>query len=217
MLDGAALPSDTLLVSILTTGFAVAFLHAALPTHWLPFVLVGRGQGWSAPRILGATALAGGAHVLFTALLGLLLLGAGVALDRWIEGVLPLLAAALLVGLGLYYLLRPARKRLDEASRPARRFASDRAALISLVALLGLSPSEGYLPIYLSGAPYGWVAFVALSLVLAAATAAGMAIFTIAALAGAERLRLHRLERYESLVLGSTLCLLGVLVLVLHP
>jgi hypothetical protein len=33
-------PSDLeqpILLSLLGTGFATAFLHAALPTHWLPF------------------------------------------------------------------------------------------------------------------------------------------------------------------------------------
>ena len=38
-------PSDLqqpILLSVLGAGLATAFLHAALPTHWLPFVLVGR-------------------------------------------------------------------------------------------------------------------------------------------------------------------------------
>ena len=33
-----------ILLALLGGGFATAFLHAALPTHWLPFVLVGRAQ-----------------------------------------------------------------------------------------------------------------------------------------------------------------------------
>jgi hypothetical protein len=55
--------NSTFFASIAVTGFAVAFLHAALPTHWLPFVLVGRAQKWSAGRTLGVTLLAGLGHV----------------------------------------------------------------------------------------------------------------------------------------------------------
>ena len=43
-------PSDLqqpVLLSLLGAGFVTAFLHAALPTHWLPFVLVGKAQRWS--------------------------------------------------------------------------------------------------------------------------------------------------------------------------
>ncbi len=49
-----------LFVSILTTGFVVAFLHGALPNHWLPFVLVGRRQAgrparpWPSPPSPGS-------------------------------------------------------------------------------------------------------------------------------------------------------------------
>ena len=53
-------PSDLqqpVLLSLLGAGFVTAFLHAALPTHWLPFVLVGRGQRWTLPQVLTATRL----------------------------------------------------------------------------------------------------------------------------------------------------------------
>jgi len=36
--------NDTVLTTILITGFGVAFFHAAIPTHWLPFVLAARAQ-----------------------------------------------------------------------------------------------------------------------------------------------------------------------------
>ena len=48
-------PSDLeqpVLLSLLGGGFVAAFLHAVLPTHWLPFVLVGRAQGWTLAKTL---------------------------------------------------------------------------------------------------------------------------------------------------------------------
>ena len=64
-------PSDLeqpVILSLLGAGFLTAFLHAALPTHWLPFVLVGRAQRWTLPRMLGAVTAAGLAHIVTTAI-----------------------------------------------------------------------------------------------------------------------------------------------------
>ena len=213
--------SDALFLSIVATGFTIAFFHAALPTHWLPFVLVGRAQGWDGRKIALVTALAGLGHVTFTVVLGALVAGAGLALEDWLGAFAPFVAAGLLFGLGTFYLARHAVLARRLAGGPAveadpRRYGSDRAAIGALVLMLTLSPCEAFLPVYLSAAPYGWAAFALLSVVLALATAAGMAIFTTAFLLGAERLKLRALERYDSAILGGVLCLLGLAVLLLE-
>ncbi|MGZ8363023.1 MAG: hypothetical protein ACXW3D_04105 [Caulobacteraceae bacterium] len=214
-MSAAALLSDPLLLSILATGFGVVFLHAALPTHWLPFALVGRAQGWTARRTLSVAALAGAGHILFTVVLGAAIVALGRVLDQRYSGVLELLTGALLICLGLYYLLRPVlSKTVVETDQP-RRYGSDRAAIIGLVVLLTFSPCEAFLPVFLSGARYGLVGFLALAGVLTVATFAAMMLFTSVAIAGAYRFRLDRLARYESLVIGLLLCLLGVVLIVL--
>ena len=43
---------STVLTTVALTGFTVAFFHAAIPTHWLPFIVVGKAQGWSRRRTL---------------------------------------------------------------------------------------------------------------------------------------------------------------------
>lgn len=95
--------NETLLGTIAATGFSVAFLHAALPTHWLPFVLAGRGQGWSHSKTLSVAALAGGGHVLFTVALGVLVAWLGITVDRWTGSIFPWIASAVLIAFGLYY------------------------------------------------------------------------------------------------------------------
>ncbi|MFC0373213.1 hypothetical protein ACFFI1_30990 [Methylobacterium isbiliense] len=224
---------------MLTTGFVVAFLHAALPTHWLPFVLAGRGQRWSRAKTLSITALAGLGHVLFTTLLGVIVVGLGIETSRWTGDVFPLLAGGALIAFGLYYLmrqmrgarghghwgLRPKHRHPDHDGGPASSgphahdashldHQSDRVAVLSLLALLTFSPCEAFLPVYLSGISYGWAGFGALSLVLAIATLTGMLALTWVTLAGFERLRLSALERFEAGMLGGALVLLGVLVIV---
>jgi cadmium resistance protein CadD (predicted permease) len=201
--------NPTLLAPIAITGFTVAFLHAALPTHWLPFVLVGRGQHWSASKTLGVTFLAGLGHVAFTILLGLVLVGAGLAVEPKMGDLFGWVVGALMIGLGLFYLWR-GRHDHGEAGIQTRRYASDRAAIIALVVLLTLSPCEAFLPIYLAGVKHGWTGFAALSAVLMAATAGGMLLFTTLSLAGVKRLGLERIARYESTILGVALIAMGV-------
>ena len=55
-----------LFTAIAITGFTVAFLHAAIPTHWLPFVVAARAQHWNSAKTLVVTGIAGSGHVLFT-------------------------------------------------------------------------------------------------------------------------------------------------------
>ncbi|NQE61941.1 hypothetical protein [Caulobacter sp. RHG1] len=203
--------NSTFFASIAATGFAVAFLHAALPTHWLPFVLVGRAQKWSTGRTLGVTLLAGLGHVALTIALGLALVLAGLALQPALGGLFHLIVGALMVAVGGYYVFRGRHNHtLPDAGR--RTYASDRAAIVALVTLLTLSPCEAFLPYYLAGMEHGWQAFVLLSGVLMAATAAGMLIFTSLSLAGFKRLGLHWVERYEETILGGALILVGLAV-----
>lgn len=203
--------NSTFFASIAATGFAVAFLHAALPTHWLPFVLVGRAQKWSTGRTLGVTLLAGLGHVGLTIALGLGLVVAGLALEPKLGGLFHWVVGGMMVAVGLFYIARGRHNHaVPEAGR--RIYASDRAAIVALVTLLTLSPCEAFLPYYLAGMQHGWQAFVVLSAVLMAATSAGMLIFTSLSLAGFKRLGLQWVERYEETILGAALILVGVAV-----
>lgn len=101
--------NETFLLSIMATGFVVAFAHAAIPTHWLPFVMAGRGQRWSKSKTLLVVALCGAGHVLFTTMLGVLVVGLGIETSKWTGNVFPWIAGSALILFGLYYLVRQAR------------------------------------------------------------------------------------------------------------
>lgn len=225
--------NETLFLSVASTGFAVAFLHAAIPTHWLPFVLTARGQGWSTAKTIWVTAFAGLGHVLFTTVLGVLVVWLGLELSQMVGSAFPFVAGGALIAFGLFYLVRFANggrhghahghshghehgheHGQDRAKAKAPATMSDRAAILSLITLLTFSPCEGFLPVYLSGISYGWMGFALLSAVLASATLAGMVLFTWLTLRGLQHLRLGALERYESAFLGVLLCALGGVIMV---
>ncbi|MFN3932877.1 MAG: hypothetical protein ACK4JY_14160 [Brevundimonas sp.] len=205
-----------ILWSLLGGGFATAFLHAALPTHWLPFVLVGRAQRWSLGRVLGAVAAAGLAHIVTTAAVGGLIVVAGLALDQWISGLLPHLAAVLLFLFGAFYLARATLLKVQSAGGPdlaaPEPRVSDAAAFWGLVAMLAMSPGEVLLPLYLAQATQGLLPLVLMTAAFLVGTVLGMAVFTVLANAGYSALRLERWARYESMVLGVALIAIGLLV-----
>jgi hypothetical protein len=91
---------------------------------------------------------------------------------------------------------------------------SDRAAILSLLAFLTFSPCEGFVPFYVSGIRYGWGGFAVLTAVLSVATVAGMVLFTSLTLAGLSKIKLGLLEKYESVLMGILLCVVGILIIV---
>jgi nickel/cobalt exporter len=244
--------NETVLTTIALTGFSVAFFHAAIPTHWLPFVAAGRVQHWSHAKTLAVTALAGSGHVLTTALLGLALTLFGVAVDARLGAMFPWIAGGVLIVLGSYYLWRqwsgrghshihlfPEHSGHQHESKDRHEHGhwhehvdeeegahhhedlavgvtagSDRLAIWSLFATLTFSPCEGFLPIYISGIRFGWSGFALLTLILSAATVAGMLVFTGLALAGMRAIRVRWFEQYESGVMGLLLVVIGMLVIV---
>jgi ABC-type nickel/cobalt efflux system permease component RcnA len=236
---------DTVLTTVAATGFTVAFFHAAIPTHWLPFVLVSRARGWSRSKTLAVTSLAGMGHVVLTSLLGLVIAYFGFQLDEKFGEVFPWVAGGLLIAFAAFYLWRQFTGRgilhhhppgsshhPDEhcghehgqshwqeelqSSPIVSKKAGEWAAISGLFVMLTLSPCEGFLPVYLSGVQFGWRGFWVLSLILAVATLAGMTLFTLLALVGFERFRLKAFERWEAGLLGVLFLVLGVLIITIE-
>jgi nickel/cobalt transporter (NicO) family protein len=238
--------NSTVLTTLAITGFTVAFFHAAIPTHWLPFVLVARARGWNRAKTLLVTMFAGFGHVALTTLLGLGLAWFGLQLDEHIGEAFPKIAGGVLVAVGLYYFWRqwrgagichhpvPGGHHQPDAqcghegeghshwdgeiqdSELVSQKKGDWAAISGLFLMLTLSPCEAFLPIYLSGVQFGWRGFFVLSVILAAATFAGMLLFTWLALVGLEKIQIKKLERYEAGLLGGLFSAVGLLIMVLE-
>ncbi|MCC6414516.1 MAG: hypothetical protein IT582_01195 [Opitutaceae bacterium] len=231
--------NSTLLTTMALTGFTVAFFHAAIPTHWLPFVLVSRARSWSRAKTIGVALFAGLGHVALTSALGLLVAWFGFQLDEEIGHAFGPVAGGALILIGAYFLWRQFRgqgvchhalpgsehhadehcgheedhgghlERELQESSLARP-ASDWAAIGGLFLMLTLSPCEGFLPVYLAAVQFGWSGFALLTTILAVATLAGMTLFTWLTLIGFEKLRLRHFERWEAGLLGVIFVLLGL-------
>jgi hypothetical protein len=245
MRSAFAMHAASTLTAIAALGFPVAFLHAAIPTHWLPFVLVGRARRWSRMHTIAITAAAGLCHVALTSILGLLIAWFGFKLNESLGHAFVWIAASVLGLLGLYYLWRQItgagvmhhhppgsahhaqescghehnethwERELDGTPLVSNR-ATESAALGGLFVMLTVSPCEAFLPVYLSGVQFGWKGFVVLSAILAVAALAGMTLFTWLALVGFEKIRVQHFERREAGIVGTIFVLLAVVVVLLE-
>ena len=240
-----SMQETTTLTTIAVLGFSVAFFHAAIPTHWLPFVLVGRARGWSRARTVAVTVGAGLGHVALTSLLGLAIAWFGFKLNETVSGAFPWIAGGVLAAMGAYYLWRQSKgagichhhtpgsthhadehcgveenhTHWDEELKDSPLVSSgaaDAAAVGGLFVMLTMSPCEAFLPVYLSGVQFGWRGFIVLSVILAVAALAGMTLFTWLALIGFERIRIRVIEHNEAGLLGAIFFALAIIVVVLE-
>ena len=234
--------NSAMLTTVAATGFTVAFFHAAIPTHWLPFVLVSRVRHWSRWKTLAVAALAGLGHVALTSLLGLGIAWFGFQLNQELGPVFPRIAGGILLAIGAFYFWRQwsgggvvhhhvvgaqhlpsehcgqehGHSHWDEELKDSQLVTArtgDWSAISGLFIMLTLSPCELFLPVYLSGVQFGWRGFVVLSLILAIGTLAGMMLFTWLTLVGLERFEVKYFERYEAALLGGIFTLLGLLLI----
>ncbi len=217
--------SDFSILPILLTGLMIAVLHAAIPTHWLPFVLASRSQKWSWSKTQSILLIAGMGHVIMTTLIGAFLFVVGIGLYHRIEKYFILVASLSIASYGFYQIYQYSRGRKHthcdhthehHHSDELKKASTDGWAIVSLLSLLTFSPCESFLPIYLTSVGYGWIGFVMLSLVLAVGTLTTMLGFAYMSSKAIEKYKLDWLEDHEKLIVGIGLILLAVVVYLLE-
>lgn len=229
---------------LVTAAVVVSVAHAALPSHWLPFVLVGKTQGWSARHLLAITALAAAGHVAITSLLGFLVAWVGIGLLQAIgEWDQPLIAGVLIATGGIYlvwawrggqghrHFLVDRREREQEHQHehehnqggyPSEPYSggvqplSDRAAFGVLFSVLTFSPCEGMVPFFFAATQFGWAGLLTLAIVTGVLTVLSILVWVSLARWGLERVHLPLSERGEKVLTGVVLMALGATILGWH-
>lgn len=203
----------------LLTGLTVSILHAALPTHWLPFVLAGRAQKWSYSRTVSILMIAGLGHILTTSLIGAAVVWFGLRLHENFQHIMILVASVSVLAFGLHNLwqhFHGIKHSHCDHSEPHKHDyqmnSKDGWAILSLLSLLTFSPCESFLPIYVSAWQTGWFGFFMLTLVLGIGTLLAMLCFMTLLHFGMKQMKLQWLENNEKLIMGSILILLSIVI-----
>lgn len=203
-------PSEFLInfIPMVMIALGVSVLHAALPTHWLPFVSVSRFNNWSRQKTFVVIAFAGVGHTLSTSLIGAMIVWLGIEVDSRIGEIFHYFSAVIIFTMGAYYIFR-------HISHPVRSECcgkkTHRMSILGLFLILTFSPCEAFFPVYLSAIKFGWLGFALLSAALAVGTTIGMITLTWIALNGVAKVKFESLERYDRLILGLSLWILAIL------
>ncbi len=202
------------LLQLLFGSLLLSSVHALIPNHWIPLLAVGKAEHWTRSETLMVTAIVGLAHASSTILIGILVGLAGFQLSARYETAISIVAPALLLALGVGYLVwdRVARQHSHQHFEAVDREA--RTSKFSLVAPLGIamffSPCIELEAYFFSAGSLGWPGIILVSLVYLLVTVAGMMLLVDLGLRGARRIRSHVLEHHEKRVTGLLLVVLGV-------
>ncbi|HRZ87463.1 MAG TPA: hypothetical protein P5287_06580 [bacterium] len=202
-----------------TTGLVIGALvislvHAVLPTHWLPFVLVGRARKWTKRRIMLVAAAAGVGHVGATIVLGFLVFLLGFKIAEYAGHSVHLISGSFLILIGAVFCANHFRHHHHHHhGAPDKEYLTDKAAVLSLFGLMTFSPCEAILPVFLAAGTVGWKTVVPLLAIILVGTVSVMLLLVWLASSGLERVKSKLLETCEYLVVGMILIVLGLLVI----
>ncbi|KAJ6812091.1 uncharacterized protein M6B38_320735 [Iris pallida] len=189
----------------------VSLLHSFIPTHWLPFSIVGRAQKWTLSRTLLVTAFGAVLHVMSTSLLGI----TAITMANTIAGeeTVHRLASLLLVVLGGSYILLFAFGKGGHSHSHGNPM--EKMAVAGLVLVPALSPCATTLPVFLAVGNSSSMMVLAI-IVLLFSTVTVMTSLVALSYYGASKIKFHWVERYDKLLVGSVLCLVGILTYIFH-
>ncbi|MEO0998081.1 MAG: hypothetical protein AAFX58_11230 [Pseudomonadota bacterium] len=216
---------------LLATALAIGVVHTLIgPDHYLPFVLLARERNWSTRRTLSITVLCGAGHCASSIAIGVVGIGAGLALGglEALEAARGELAAWLLLAFGLSYtaysLRRAYRGRRhehphihadgtvhthahnhagDHEHRHAHAPAATGPLLASLFVIFVLGPCEALIPMLMYPAAQSSLAGVAaVTAVFSVTTIVTMVTAVAIALRGARLLPGVFASHYSGVVSG---------------
>lgn len=205
------------MTQILLGSILLSAIHAMIPNHWIPLVAIGRSEGWSRSETLTFTGITGLAHVTSTILIGVVAGLLGHELSNRYAAVASVVAPAVLIGLGVIYLVLEFTGRGHQHAHLATPERGGRASRFSLVASLSaamfFSPCIEIEAYYFTAGALGWPGIIAVSLVYLTLTVGGMVVLVDLGRRGAAKIESHFLEHHEKGVTGLLLVGLGVLAL----
>lgn len=199
-------------------SLVLSMLHALIPSHWLPFIAISKTERWSLSRTLTVTALAGLAHTLSTTLLGMIVGLAGYEISESYHELAETVIPAVLLMLGIYYLMQHIRHAHAHTHVEARDLAgrSYGALLLSLCLAMFLSPCIEINAFFLSAGAMGWQALTLVAVIYNVVTLLGMLCMVTLGVFGLQKVNAHWFEHHEHLITGLTLIGLAVLNLFLE-
>lgn len=234
---------STELYTLLGTAATLGFIHTLVgPDHYVPFVAMARAGQWNTMKTLTITVLSGIGHVGSSVVLGAIGIAIGTALShlQWVESVRGEVAAWMLTGFGLAYMVwgiwrglrsRPHTHTHTHADGEVHTHTHDHHAAHAhphergqranltpwiIFSIFVFGPCEPLIPLLMyPAAVHSSMGVALVSLVFALTTIVTMTAMVFLGVAGVELIPFPRLERYIHALAGGIIALSGISVLFL--
>lgn len=204
------------MISILTGSLIISLLHALIPNHWLPLLVIGRKEGWSLGETSRITFIAGLSHVISTVLLGVILGWIGEGLAERLNSFTHVIAPSILILMGLYFIWQHYRHHHFHLKQGNLEKKTKRSIIMALILAMFLSPCmeiEGY---FLLAGTHGWYAMALIAATYSVITIVGMLIWIRVVYKGLLKLNWHKWEHNTGIITGVILVLTGIISFFIH-
>ncbi len=192
----------------------LSILHASIPNHWIPLVVISKTEKWSRKETLWVTAITGSAHTISTILVGIVVGLIGYKLSSTYELVTRVVAPFVLIIIGLIYLIVDL-KNSHHHHNPVKIGSISKRSKFIIIMSLGMamffSPCIEVEAYYFTAGGLGWFGITIVSIVYFIVTILGMLFLVDLGHKGVEKIKWHFLEDHEKKIMGMVLIVLGIL------
>ena len=203
------------MIHVLFGAMILSIVHALMPDHWIPLVMISRTEKWSLIETSCITALIAIPHIISTILIGIIIGIIGYKLSFTHEFVMRIVAPLILIAIGFIYVsldFRSNSQHHDFIKTDTLSKKSKSAIIFPLATALFFSPCVAIGSYFFVAGTRGWSGIVMVSAIYLIVTVFGMILMVNLAIKGVEKIRLHFLEHHEKLVTGIVLIILGVMI-----
>lgn len=207
------------MTGIIIGSLILSLTHALIPNHWFPLAAISRSEQWTKSESIKITAFTGFLHTLSTILFGILVGFIGLSLKE-INELVEHLAPLVLILFGVYLIILQIKStgkhthyNIDTTKINESRKKSKFAIVATFGIMMFFSPCIEIEAYYFTvGAKLGWLGIFILSLIYLVITLIMMVILVELARKSLDKLnkKLHGLDKYEKIVNGVILILLGI-------
>lgn len=205
------------MLQILIGSVILSVTHALIPNHWFPLIAISKSEKWTRQETLLVTAITGFAHITSTIIIGIVVGFIGYKLSDSLETITHIIAPSVLVLFGSVYLvlnfIRPHHHhhQINSEDLQQGNKKSKLAIVFSFATLMFFSPCIEIEAYYFTAGSIGWAGIMMLSFVYLVITVSFMIFLVDFGRRSLEKLseKLHFLDKYERVITGVVLILLG--------
>ena len=227
---------DSTLWILSGTAVLIALIHTVIgPDHYLPFIMLGRANKWSAKKVAIISMLCGIGHVLSSVVLGTIGIIVGIAIGNleYFESFRGEIASFLLIGFGIAYASWGIRQAIRNRPHPhshrrpgGARYSHKHAhsedyshahpqekptTFWAIFIIFVLGPCEPLIPLLMfPAATHGWIGILIVTLLFGTVTIGTMTTIAVLGSKGLKLVTSNWIERYVHALAGGAIAMSGI-------